>query len=234
MPLRPEELAKTLDVTLLDPAADDDDIVRLTEQASEHHSASVCVLPVHVSRAAGLLRGADVKVCAVVGLPFGAEPAEQKTITAQRCLVAGAGEFEVVLNVPAMLSGDFRLVRDEVAHLLRALRMSSVNGGRGAVLVKAVLETGQLDDPRKKLACRILERAGIDFAQTSAGFDTGRATVRDVELLRECLPEAVGVKAAGGIATAAEVEEMLAAGAARVGIADAADVLSKRSVREPV
>jgi deoxyribose-phosphate aldolase len=234
MALRPEELAKTLDLTLLDPAADDEDIARLCTQAGEYHAASVCVLPEHVPQAVALLRGADVKVCAVVGFPFGADLALAKTTTAQGCLAAGAGELEFVLNVPAMLSGDFRLVRDEVAHLLRALRMSTVNGGRGAVLVKAVLETGQLDDPRKKLACRILERAGVDFVQTSTGFDTGTVTVRDVELLRECLSEAVGVKAAGGIATGAEVEEMLAAGAARVGIADAAEVMRKNSLREPV
>ena len=179
------------------------------------------------------MRGADVKVCAVVGFPFGADEPRVKVATAKRAVGDGAGELEVVVNVRAMLSNDFRLVRDELVAVERAVRLKTVNLGRGVVQLKAVLETGQLDDKRQRLACVIVEAAGFDFAVTSTGYDSGTATVRDVELLRECLPEGVGVKASGGLETVNDVQTMLAAGAGRIGLTDAA-VVTQKTVREPV
>src|SRR5919109_5295123 len=132
-----------------------------------------------------------------------------------------------------MLAGNFRLVRDELRALAQAVRMRGANSGRGRVIIKVVLETARLDDKRKKLGCKIVEAADADFVQTSTGYDGGYATVHDVELLRECLSESVGVKASGGIESAADAYAMLNAGAGRVGTADAAQILSSPPVREP-
>jgi deoxyribose-phosphate aldolase len=217
MALRLEELSKTIDQTLLDPAATAEDVEEVCRRARELHVASVCVLPAHVPAAAEDLRGSDVKVCAVVGLSSGRANFRTKIDEAQRAVAAGARELEFIVNVAALRRGDAPLVRDELVVFARAVRMNSANGGRGAVLLKAVLGTAHLDDKLKKLAAKIVELAEIDFAQTSAGYDDAGATVHDVELLRECLPEAVGVKACGGIDTLADVEAMLNAGAGRVG-----------------
>jgi deoxyribose-phosphate aldolase len=230
MALRLEDLAKTLDHALLDSEASEADIERVCAEAREHHLASVCVLPDFVSAAAEHLRGCDVKVCAVIGIPHGDEPARTKIALAERCAGDGAGEVEIVLNVGAMLAADFLAVRDELAALVHAVRMKSVNSGKGVVLVKIAVETGQLDDKRIRLACRIVAASGADFAATSTGGDG--AAVADVELLRECLPEGVAVKASGGIETLADVEAMVNAGAARVGTTQAGAIMSR--VREPV
>jgi deoxyribose-phosphate aldolase len=232
MPPRLEELAKTIDLTLPGPAAGEGDVDRACDDAKELHLASVSVPPAHVRRAVDRLRGCDVKVAGVVGLPLGSESAQAKIAAADRCLADGAGELEIVLNVAAMLAGDFRLVRDELRALARAVRMRGANSGRGRVIIKVVLETARLDDKRKKLACRIVEGAEADFVQTCTGYDSGYATVHDVELLRECLPEGLGVKASGGIESAADVLTMLNAGAGRVGTAVGARILN--SSFEPV
>jgi len=229
MALRLEDLAKTLDHAVLDPEATPDEIERACAAAREHHLASVCVLPELVRTAVGHLRGCDVKVCAVIGLPLGQESARTKIALAERCAADGAGEVEVVMNVGAMLDGDFLAVRDELAALVHAVRMKSVNSGKGLVLVKVAVETAQLDDKRIRLACRILAAAGVDFASTGGD---GVAPVADVELLRECLPDAVAVKASGRIETLADVEAMVDAGAARVGSTQAAAIMNR--VREPV
>lgn len=231
MPLRPEELAKTLDHALLDSAATAADVDRLCAEAREHHVAAVCVLPEFVRMAADQLRGCDVKVCAVVGLPLGDGSAREKIALAERAVADGAGEIEVVLNVGAMLAAEFLAVRDELAALVHALRMKSVNSGKGRVLVKVALETAHLDEKRIRLACRIVEAAGADFAATSTGRD-GAARTDDVELLRECLSEHVAVKASGSIGTLADVEAMIGAGAARVGTPAAAAIMT--GVHEPV
>jgi deoxyribose-phosphate aldolase len=224
---RLEELAKTIDLTLMGPRAGEGEVDRACDEARALHLASVALPPGHVARAAERLQGCDVKVAGIVGLPLGRDDVRAKIAAAERCLAEGAGELEVVLNVPAMLAGDFRLVRDELRALGQVVRMRGANSGRGRVTVKIVLETARLEDKHKKLACRIVASADADFVQTATGYDSGYATVHDVELLRECLPETVGVKACGGIETAADVFAMLNAGAGRVGTAMAAAIMSK-------
>jgi deoxyribose-phosphate aldolase len=226
MALRFEELSKTIDHTLLDPEATADEVEATCTRARELHVASVCLLPAHVPAAAQELRGSDVKVCAVVGLPSGRARGRTKIAQAKRALAAGAGELEFVVNVGALRGGDARLVHEELVSFARAVRMSGTNAGGGSVLLKAILETSQLDDKLTKLAAKIVELAGLDFAQTSSGLHPDAATVRDVELLRECLPEAVGVKACGGIETLADVEAMVNAGAGRIGSATAVEILA--------
>jgi deoxyribose-phosphate aldolase len=231
MALRLEDLAKTLDHTLLDPDATAEQLERVCAEARQHHLAAVCVLPRFVHAAAEHLHGCDVKVCAVIGVPHGDEPSKTKIALAERCAADGAGEVEIVLNVGAMLAADVLGVRDELAALVHAVRMKSVNSGKGHVLVKVALETAHLDDKRIRLACRLVAAAGADFAATSTGYD-GAAPVADVELLRESLPDGVAVKASGGIDTLADVEAMVDAGAARVGTTRAAAIMN--GIREPV
>jgi deoxyribose-phosphate aldolase len=225
MALRLEELAKTIDHTLLGPTATLRDVEQLCAQAREYHFAAVCVLPFAVPFAVDELRGCDVKVATVVSFPLGADSIRAKVAAAEHSISAGADELGVVLNVPALLSGHFRLVRDELVALVRAVRVKSVNAGKGIVLLKVIVECPSLDDKLKRLACRIAEDAGADFVETSTGFWDSGATVHDVELLRDCLPESVGVKASGGITTAEEAEAMVAAGAGRIGTASAVDVM---------
>ncbi len=224
MALRLDELAKTIDHTLLRPTATVGDVDQLCEEAREYHFASVCVLPYHAAHAVDALRGCDVKVCPVVSFPFGADSTKAKIAGAEQAIAAGADELAVVASLPGLLSGDFRYVRDELVSLVRAVRVKSVNAGKGIVLLKAVVECTLLDDKLKKLVCKIAEDAGVDFVESSTGF-SGAATTRDVELLRDCLPEAIGVKASGGIETAGDAEAMVGAGAGRIGTSNAVAIM---------
>jgi deoxyribose-phosphate aldolase len=223
--LRVEELAKTIDSTLLDPTATGADVEQLCRDAAEHHFAAVCIFPYYVPQAAKLLRGYDVKVGTVISFPYGADTQRAKIQAAENAVASGAEELDVVMNIPAMLSGDFRYVREELAGLVRAVRMKSVNAGRGLVLVKVIVEAYYFDEKMKRLICKIVEDAGADFIKTSTGKAPGGATVRDIELFRDLLSENVGVKAAGGIRTAEDAEVMINAGAARIGTSNAAGIM---------
>jgi deoxyribose-phosphate aldolase len=224
MALRIEELAKTIDCTLLDPCAGTKKVEEIAVRARDVHLASLCVLPQHVAAAAEHLRGSDVKVCAVVGYPEGAAAAKGKIAEAERCLADGAAELEFALNVRAMIACDFGLVRDELTAFARSMRMRSANGGRGAVVLKAIIATCRLDDKRKKLACKVVELAEVDFAQTSAS--GAPVTVQEVELLRDYLPEAVSVKASGDLETLDRVLAMINAGAGRIGSPAALEIMN--------
>ncbi len=229
MALRVEELAKTIDHTLLKADATRNDIERLCEQARKFHFAAVVVFPCYVPLAATLLKSHDVKVCTVVSFPFGGDTTITKVRAAENAVGSGADEVEFVINIGAMLSGNFRLVRDEITSVVRAVRMKSVNVGKGLVLVKVIMETAYLDKKLKKLACRMIEEGGADFVKTSTGYGPQGATVADVELLRDELSENLGVKASGGILTSEDAETMINAGAARLGTSHAVDIMNEFS-----
>ena len=225
MAVRLEELAKTIDQTLADPNPGPEELAEVCRRAQELHVASVSVPVAHVAAAAEELRGSDVKVCALIGFPSGRARTKVKLLEAQQALAEGAGELELVLNTAALRAGDARLVLDELVSLVRLVRLGTANGGRGAVLLKAVIGTASLDDCLKKLAAKIVELAEFDFAQTGTGYGNDAATIQDVELLREFLPEHVGVKASGGVETLDDVVALINAGAGRIGSAAAVDIL---------
>jgi deoxyribose-phosphate aldolase len=215
--LQAEEVAKTIDHTLLRADATSADVEKLCAEAARFHFAAVCLFPHFVPLAADLLRRTDVKTCTVISFPFGADTPRVKALAADEAVQRGADEVDVVINVPAFLSGEFGLVRDELTGIVRKVHVRGVNTGRGHVIVKAIIETCYLDDKLKRLACHICEQAGVDFVKTSTGLGPHGATVEDVELLRDNLDAHIGVKASGGIRTAADLENMVSAGAVRVG-----------------
>ncbi len=127
------------------------------------------MFPHYVSMRASLLKGTDVKTCTVISFPYGADTPRIKALAADEAVKRGADEVDVVMNISAFLSGEFGLVRDELAGVVRAARVRGVNMGRGQVIVKAIIETCYLDDKLKRLACKVCEQAGVDFVKTSTG-----------------------------------------------------------------
>jgi deoxyribose-phosphate aldolase len=223
----PEEIAKTIDHTLLRADATAVDVETLCREAARYHFAAVCLFPHYVPMAASLLKGTDVKTCTVISFPYGADTQRIKALAADDAISRGADEVDVVINISAFLSGEFGLVRDELTGVVRAARVRGVNMGRGQVIVKAIIETCYLDEKRKLLACKICEQAGVDFVKTSTGIGPLGATVQDVELLRDNLDAHIGVKASGGIRTAADLERMVGAGAVRVGTSAGAAIMQE-------
>ena len=206
----PLDLAKYIDHTLLKPEAEEADIDKLCAEATEYHFASVCINPTWVKRAAENLRGSDVVPCCVIGFPLGANTTAIKAMEARRALRDGAREVDMVLNVGALKSGDYDLVRDDIAKVAEAAH--EVGG-----LCKVILETALLTDEEKVIASSLAKEAKADFVKTSTGFGPGGATVYDVALMRETVGPDMGVKASGGVRTAQDVEDMIAAGASRIG-----------------
>lgn len=224
--MRAEDLTKTLDLTVVDAQATEDDIERLCAEARDHHFAAISAPPRFIPLMADRLRGCDVKTCAVIDFPGGDSTPLERARQADRAVSEGADELDVVMNYRAMLRGDFTGVRDDLIRVVRAVRGRAANDARGDVLVRVIIEAPLLNDKVKRLACKIVDDVGADFAKTCTGVRT-RATVHDVELMRDALPERVGVNACGGIDTLEAVQAMIGAGAARVGTAAAVAVMAE-------
>jgi deoxyribose-phosphate aldolase len=198
----------------------------LCEEAREHHFLTVCVNPVYVPLANGLLKGSDIGICAVVAFPLGASLPEDKAYEARRAIEHGAREVDMVINIGALKGGAYGLVLNDVLAVAQETRE------RGAML-KAIIETALLTRREKIIACLLLQTAGADFIKTSTGFGPGGATVEDVDLIRRVVGAGTGVKAAGGIRTYRDALAMIAAGANRLGCSAGVRILHAAMVQEP-
>jgi len=215
----PRDLARFIDHTLLKPDATADDIDALCDEARTFGFAAVCVNPTWVRRCAQLLRGSDVKVASVVGFPFGASTTEVKALEARRAIRDGAREIDMVINVGALKSGDHELVRRDIEKVADACREA------GAVC-KVIIEAALLTDEEKVVSSHLAKLAKADFVKTSTGYGPGGATAHDVLLMRETVGPKLGVKASGGIRSAEDAREMIAAGATRIGASASVEIVT--------
>ena len=218
----PSAVAHLIDHTLLKPEATEDQIAQLCYEAKKFNFVAVCVNPNWVALCKQLLRASNVKIATVVGFPLGAHATETKVFETAQAIKDGADEIDMVINIGALKSGDDVVVeRDiravvEVAHALGAS-------------VKVIIEAALLTDDEKVRACILSKAAGADFVKTSTGFGPGGATVKDVALMRKTVGPQLGVKAAGGIRDLKQVDEMVQAGATRIG-ASAGVAIMKEAV----
>jgi deoxyribose-phosphate aldolase len=215
----PRDLARFIDHTLLRPDATADDIDKLCEEAGRLGFAAVCVNPTWVRRCAQRLRGSTVRVASVVGFPFGAGTTEVKAMEARRAIRDGAREIDMVINIGALRSGDHELVRRDIEKVADACH-------EAGALCKVIIEAALLSDEEKVVASHLARLAKADFVKTSTGYGPGGATVHDVLLMRETVGPKLGVKAAGGIRSAEDVREMIAAGATRIGASASVQIVT--------
>jgi deoxyribose-phosphate aldolase len=206
----PLDLAKYIDHTLLRPDVTNDEIDVLCTEAMDNGFASVCINPYWVKRSADNLRGSDVKVCTVIGFPLGAMTSDVKAAETRKALRDGAREVDMVINVGALKSGQHDVVLKDIERVVDAAH-------EVGALTKVILETALLTDEEKVIASSLAKRARADFVKTSTGFGGGGATVYDVALMRETVGPEMGVKASGGVRTLEDAEDMIAAGATRIG-----------------
>lgn len=202
------KLAGMIDHTILSPDATREALTKICEEAREYHFATVCVNSSNIPLVARLLKGSGVKPIAVVGFPLGAATAQAKAFEAKEAIRAGAGEIDMVINIGALKSKEYKKVYDDI---LRVVETSKPHK------VKVILETSNLNYEEKVAACVLSKTAGAAFVKTSTGFGSGGATVEDIELMRKVVGEDMEVKASGGIRTKEDAEAMVKAGANRIG-----------------
>jgi deoxyribose-phosphate aldolase len=204
-----QAIAGTIDHTLLKSEASREQIIRLCEEAANYGFAAVCVNPWWVPLAASVLSGSHVKVATTIGFPLGANYTTVKRFEAAEAVRLGAQELDMVMNIGALKSRDRQSVQIDIA------AVAEVTHTGGAIL-KVILETPLLTLEEKILSCELSLAGKADFVKTATGF-LGGATVEDVSLMRGVVGDRAGVKASGGIRSAATAQAMIQAGANRLG-----------------
>jgi len=211
------ELAKYIDHTLLKPFSTGEQVKTLCREAIEYGFASVCVYPPYVAICKNILSEQNIAVCTVVGFPFGANMTSVKAYETELAINEGADEIDMVMNIGAFKEKDFDYVINDI---------KKVKNICSKHILKVIIETAYLDDREKVDACNICRDAGADFVKTSTGFAPSGATVEDVKLLKKTAGDSLKIKAAGGIKTRAFAEELIAAGADRLGTSSSITIVN--------
>jgi deoxyribose-phosphate aldolase len=201
-------LARFIDHTLLKPDASRLAVKQICEEAREYQFRSVCVNPVHIPYVAELLQGTAVRPCTVIGFPLGASTTLTKVMEARDAIANGAQELDMVLNVGALVEGDYAAVLSDI---------KAVRDAAPGVVLKVILETGLLTKEQIVRGSILVKMAGADFVKTSTGFGPGGATVEDIRIMRAVVGPDFGVKASGGVRDYETAVAMIRVGATRIG-----------------
>jgi deoxyribose-phosphate aldolase len=213
-----QQLAKTIDHSLLKPELDDAFIAAGCRLAAEYHVASVCVRPADVRAACEILEGSDVAVGTVVGFPHGSSTTATKVFEARDAIENGAVELDMVIQIGALRSGRDEDVRRDIAAVVEVARESGA-------LVKVILENAYLNDDEKVRGSRLAEAAGADFVKTSTGYAPSGATHEDLALMRRATSPHVQIKAAGGVRTLDDLLAVMNLGVTRIGATQTKSIL---------
>ena len=218
------DIAQMIDHSLLKPEVTKEQIRKLCEEGKKYGFTSVCVNPVWVSLCVELLKESPVKVCTVSGFPLGANKPEIKAKEAEIAVREGADEIDMVANIGALKSGDFKLVEKDI----RAVR----NAMGDEKILKVIIETAVLTDEEKIKATEIVMDCGGDFVKTSTGFGYSGATVEDVKLLKGVVGDRIRIKASGGIRDYATALELIQVGANRIGTSSGVKIVEESKKAE--
>jgi len=216
------QLNRYIDHTLLRPDIVPDDVIRLCREAIDFDFYAVVVNPIHISRAAEVLEKTKVQICSVVGFPLGASHPEIKVAEAVRAEGDGADEIDLVANIGWIQSRQCVLLAEELTAVREALRSQTT--------LKVIIETPLTKPEYWPQIVEIIIQSGADFVKTATGFFGGTPAAHVRQLSEYCRGR-IGIKAAGGIRSAAGAMDMIAAGASRIGTSSAVAIMKETQGR---
>ena len=215
-----EQVAKTIDHSILKPDFTYADVASGAELALKYNTASYCIRPMDVAAAAKALAGSTVNVCTVIGFPHGSTTTATKAFETKDAIANGAIEIDMVMNVSAMLSGDFDFVEQDIRAVVEVAHAAGAS-------VKVIFETAFLNDEQIIKACELTEKAGADYVKTSTGFASEGATTHNVALMKNTVGDRLKVKSSGGVRTLDQLIDYMDLGVTRSGCSATAQVLEE-------
>jgi deoxyribose-phosphate aldolase len=205
-----EDIAGMIEHPVLQPELSEEEVQTGCEIAKQYRIATVTVRPSDADLAVSWMRGSGVAVSSVVSYPHGSATTSVKLYETRDLLRRGVTEIDTVINIGKMISRQFQYVEVELQQMAAACHEA------GAIL-KVAFENGYLTQDLKTIACKIVKRAGADYARTSTPFGPLPYSLEDVATMKRLLSDSVKIKASGGVRTISDVLELRKAGCARVG-----------------
>jgi len=198
------------------------DIERICNEAVRYKFAAVCIPPSVAKEALAWIKGSGVKLCTVIGFPFGYEVTGSKLTEIEQAVADGADELDVVINLIRLKSGDRNTLKNEMEQIVSEVR-------KYGKIIKVIIETGILTNEEIIDCCNLYGDLGVDYLKTSTGYAERGASVEAVRLMRKNLPANVKIKASGGIKTYEFAKELIEAGADRLGCSSSISIVESQA-----
>ena len=202
------EIGKYIEDTNLKMDATSKDIAKLCREAMEYNFETVCVHPCYIALAKELLEGSNVGVTTVIGFPLGMNTPKTKAYEAIDAIEEGADEIDMVINVGALKDKDYDYVKKEIEEI-----RDSIDGK----VLKVIIETSLLTKDEIIKMTEICNETYVNYIKTNTGFGTRGVTLEDVKTINEHKNELLEIKASGGIKNYEQMNELIEAGASRIG-----------------
>jgi len=213
------QVNQMIDHTKLGASINQEQIDKLIAEAKQYDFKSVCVNPIWVKYAKQELNNSHVLVCTVIGFPHGTHTPSVKAYEAEQAVLDGADELDLVINVFALKSMDYKTISKEIKGV--------VDQGKGRT-VKVIIETCYLTPEEIVKASQLAVEAGAHFVKTSTGFGTYGARIEDVKLMKQTVGDQAEIKASGGVRTYQDALKMIEAGATRIGTSNGVDIVNQK------
>ena len=215
-----EDLAKMIDHSLLHPTMSQETLEEGIQLALAYDVASVCIMPYYLKRCAELLSESTVQASTTIGFPHGGHTTAVKVAETEQAIKDGCQEFDMVVNISKVISGDWDYVTAEIRAITEVVHAAGQK-------VKVIFENCYLDDEQKIRLCEICSDLNVDWVKTSTGYGTGGATMEDLALMRKHAADHVQVKAAGGVRDAQTLIKVREMGVSRVGASRTKEMLDE-------
>lgn len=217
------DVVSHLEHSLLNPDTTLETITRECAVARRLGVAAVCVAPYYVPAAKIALSGSTVAVGTAIGFPHGCISAAAKMAELRECISNGAQEIDVALNNLAIKSGRLDDAQRELEQVLVY--------AKGRALIKVVFEHSIFDEDEKRAVLKMIKNSGATFVKIQNMLSGHGARVEDVQLAAGVLGRHVEIKIDGGIKTLQQAQQLLAAGASRLGLTATAKIAAEAGIR---
>ena len=211
-------IANCIDHTLLKAGTTSEMINALCSSAIKHNFHSVCINPSRVQEATKYLSSSKVKVCSVIGFPLGATSTISKLQELEFCILNGATEIDMVINIGYFKDGKLGYVSNEISKIVE-----NASGN----IIKAIIETDLLNNDEIINISKLVEDSGAHFVKTCTGYSKPGATTDIINLIRNSVKSEMGIKASGGINSLKQVKELILAGANRIGTSSGINIMNE-------
>ncbi len=205
-----EQITRIVDISAVRTDVTIAEIDKLVEVCKENKYICAFVMPCFTPYLVEKLKGTEeVNVGGVVGFPSGADTTSIKVATAKELMEQGVDELDMVINVGALKSGDYELVKADMKAVVE-----TANG----MPVKAILEISYLTDEEIRIGSQLAVEAGITYVKTGTGWGNKPTTAHTIATIKEVVGDKAMIKAAGGVRDLATLMAMVDAGCDRFGI----------------
>lgn len=214
-----ENLNKYIEHTALKPDLTIAEVQQICEDAIKYHFAAVCVPTYFLGDVVPILSDTGIEIVTVIGFPYGYSSIISKFEEAEDALAKGADHLDMVINIAAVKNNDWDTVENEIETITKLVHADNK-------IIKIIIETGLMSEIEIDLICKIANEFNVDYVKTSTGVNGPGADVETIRNLREALKPKIRIKASGGIKTQTFAEELIEAGADRIGTSKGVELMS--------